>query len=98
MVTLMTIDVTSRVGATVTPAALLLGGANLDALNATVGQFKFVEIEAGMAAKPLRALCRRLTTNANFEARKNWTARRFGAPFWMWKERVEHRTGACLLA
>lgn len=53
-----------------TPPALLLGGADLDELNATDGQFKFVEIEAGMAAKRLRALCRRLTTNGNFEARK----------------------------
>jgi hypothetical protein len=50
---------------------LLLGGSDLDALSATDGQFEFVEIEAGMAAKPLRALCRPLTTNANFEARKS---------------------------
>jgi hypothetical protein len=70
MVTLTTIDLISRVEGTMTPPALLLGGADLDALNATDGQFKFVEIEAGMAAKPLRALCRPLTTNANFEARK----------------------------
>lgn len=70
MVTLMTSDMTSRVGATVTPPALLLGGADLDALNAPDGQSKFVEIEAVMAAKPLRALCRRLATNANFEAKK----------------------------
>jgi hypothetical protein len=71
MVTLTTIGLISRVGATMTPPALLLGGSDLDALSATDGQFEFVEIEAGMAAKPLRALCRPLTTNANFEARKS---------------------------
>jgi hypothetical protein len=72
MVTLMTSDMTSRVGATVTPPELLLGGADLDALNAPDGQFKFVEIEAGMAAKSLRALCRRLTTNANLKRKNRW--------------------------
>jgi hypothetical protein len=70
MVTLATIGLISRVGATMTPPAVLLGGADLDALNATDGQFKFTEIEAGMVAKPLRALRRPLATNANFEARK----------------------------
>jgi hypothetical protein len=71
MVTLITSDVTSTVGATITPPALLLGGADLDALDATHSQFKFHGDRSRDGCEPVRTLCRRLTTNANFEARKN---------------------------